>query len=70
MEEDIETKRRRKMMLTKGGVVVTLRKLKKEGSTYYVSIPKEFVEKHDLKEGDILPVLADNIVKIVPVKEI
>jgi len=70
MEEDIETKRRRKMMLTKGGVVVTLRKLKKEGSTYYVSIPKEFVEKHDLKEGDILPVLADSIVKIVPVKEI
>jgi len=70
MEEDIETRRRRKKMITKEGVIVALRKLKKEGSTYYVSIPKEFVEKYGLKEGDILPVLADSIVKIVPVKEI
>ena len=47
--------------------VVKLRHVLKSGSSYYISIPPEFIKIHGIKKGDRLPVLADNIMmKVIP----
>ena len=35
-----------------------------------ISLPKAFVKKHDLKAGDRVPVVANSILKVIPMKEI
>lgn len=49
--------------------IVKLRSVLKSGSSYYISIPPEFIKLHGIKKGDRLPVLADHIMKVVPMKE-
>ena len=46
-----------------------VRSVLKVGNTLYISIPREFVALHGIKKGDRLPVLADHIMKVVPMKE-
>jgi hypothetical protein len=50
-------------------LIVTTRKLVLHGKTLYVSMPKNFVEKHGLKKGERIPVLADHIMKVIPMGE-
>jgi hypothetical protein len=50
-------------------VVVKLRSVIKSRSSYYISIPQEFIRKHGIQKGEKLPVLANHILKIVPMKE-
>ena len=57
---------RSKILGRKEGVVITLRKIVKVGDSFYVSIPKEWLEKHDLKERDVVLLMADEIIKIIP----
>jgi hypothetical protein len=49
--------------------VVKLRSVLKNGSSFYISIPPEFIQLHGIKKGDRLPVLADHIMKVVPMSE-
>ncbi len=35
-----------------------------------LNIPPEFIKLHKIEKGEKLPVLADHIIKIVPMKEI
>ena len=49
--------------------VVKLRSVLKSGSSYYISIPPEFIRLHGIKKGDRLPVLTDHIMKVVPMSE-
>lgn len=49
--------------------VVKLRSVLKSGSSYYISIPPEFMKRHGIKKGDRLPVLVGNILKVVPMNE-
>jgi len=51
------------------GPIVKLRRVLKSGSSYYISIPPEFIHLHGIKKGDRLPVLADHIMKVVPMNE-
>jgi bifunctional DNA-binding transcriptional regulator/antitoxin component of YhaV-PrlF toxin-antitoxin module len=51
-------------------VVAETRMLVKVGNSVYLSIPKEWLERHHLKAGDFVPVLTDNILKVVPMSEI
>lgn len=52
--------------------VVKLRKIVRGGSgdSLYICLPREFIKLHNLKKGDKVPVLADHILKVVPMKEI
>ena len=50
-------------------IVVKLRRVIKSGASYYISMPQEFVRKHGIKKGERLPVLANHILKVVPMKE-
>jgi hypothetical protein len=51
------------------GPVVKLRKAVKINKTLYVALPREFIEMHDIKPGERLPVICNHILKIVPMKE-
>lgn len=49
--------------------IVKVRKVVKSGASFYISIPQEFIRLHGIKKGDRLPVLADHIMKVVPMSE-
>lgn len=46
--------------------LVSHRKVLKQGGSYYISLPKEFVDRHHINKGDGLSVVADMIMKIIP----
>jgi antitoxin component of MazEF toxin-antitoxin module len=46
-----------------------MQKIHKIGNSLMVTLPAEWVAKHHLQEGDDIPVLADNILKVVPMSE-
>lgn len=52
------------------GLIVTLRKVVFTGNTYYISLPRKFIELHGIKKGEKLPIVADHILKIIPMKEV
>lgn len=54
----------------KGGVLAEQRQLVQVGNSIYLSMPPEWLEKHHLKAGDYIPVVANSILKVVPVNEI
>lgn len=49
--------------------VVKVRSVLRVGKTLYIALPREFVSLHGIEKGDRLPVLADHIMKVVPMKE-
>ena len=49
--------------------IVKVRSVLRVGKTYYIALPREFVNLHGIEKGDRLPVLADHIMKVVPMKE-
>jgi hypothetical protein len=49
--------------------IVKLRRVIRNGSSFYISIPPEFIQLHGIKKGDRLPVLAGHIMKVVPMNE-
>ena len=62
--------RRAKGYRSKNGILTGTRKIIKCGQSYYVSIPPEFMQRHRLKKGDSVPIIADSILKLVPMQEI
>ena len=51
------------------GPIAKIRKVVKHGRSYYINLPKEFIELHHLKKGDRVPVLTDHVMKIIPMME-
>lgn len=71
-EEDSEKKRRRSkntIIDRETGIMSGQRVVRKIGDTFYINIPKEFLEQHSLKEGDILPFAANHLLKYIPMQE-
>ena len=56
-------------MKKKSKLIVQKRKLYRFGGSLGILLPREFVKMHGLKEGQEIPVLADHILKIVPMSE-
>lgn len=52
----------------KGDITVHKRKVFKSGGSLAVTLPQKFVELHDIRVGDELPVIATNSLRIIPVK--
>lgn len=50
-------------------LIVGKRRVVRIGGSLYISLPPEFTNAHDIKKGDELPVLANHILKIVPMPE-
>lgn len=51
-----------------GNVVVTIRKVCRFGNSVYIALPREWLKRHGIREGDELPIVADSILKIVPIE--
>ena len=72
-EKDVKKegrRRRRKLIVDERSQLISAhRKLRKIGDSYYISIPREFVERHGLKEGDILPLIGDHLMMVVPIQK-
>ena len=50
--------------------IVKLRSVLKSGSSYYISIPPEFIKLNRIKKGDRLPVLANKTqMRVIPMNE-
>jgi len=63
-------KRSKRTVVSKnGGVIVALRKAIRFGDSLCITLPREWIDKHGIKEGDDLPVVANTILRVVPVKE-
>lgn len=52
-----------------GSVIAEVRQVIKIGRSHYISIPPEFLEAHNIKQGDKLPIAANHIMKIIPMPE-
>lgn len=50
-------------------LIVRKGRLRKVGGTLYLAIPPEFVKAHGLKKDDEIPVLANHILKVIPMQE-
>jgi len=50
------------------GVMVALRKAIRYGDGLCITLPREWVEKHGIQPGDVLPVVCNSILMIVPAK--
>jgi hypothetical protein len=42
------------------------RKLQEQRGSYFVTLPKLWVESWDLEEGDLMSLVFDGIVKVIP----
>lgn len=51
-------------------IILTKRKLVDVNGTLYVSLPLAFIKRHSLQKGDTVPIVADSILKIIPMQEI
>ena len=47
--------------------IAGVKKIRKVGATYYIALPREFLDRHKLREGDELPFVGNGILKFVPV---
>jgi len=50
-------------------IIAEPRRLIKIGNSLAVTLPPRFVEEHNLREGDEVGVVADHILKLIPMKE-
>lgn len=57
------------MAREKQQLIVEKRKVHRMGGSLMIVLPPGFTRAHNIQEGDELPVLADHILKIVPMPE-
>ena len=50
-------------------LIVVKRKVFGIGGSLAITLPAEFVKLHNIKDGDEIPVLANHILKVVPMAE-
>jgi len=51
-------------------LIAKVRTIFSSGKSLVITIPKRFAEKHGLRAGDRVPVIANTILKVIPMKEI
>jgi antitoxin component of MazEF toxin-antitoxin module len=51
-------------------LIAKVRTIFRSGESLCVTLPKKFVVKHGLKPGDRIPIIANSILKLIPMREI
>jgi antitoxin component of MazEF toxin-antitoxin module len=51
-------------------LVAKVRTIFRSGESLCITLPKKFVVKHGLKPGDRIPVIANSILKAIPMQEV
>jgi len=52
------------------GIITTTGLLYKQGGSTVLVMPKEWIDRHNLKAGDEVGIVANSILKVIPVTEI
>ena len=70
-KKQIKKRRRTKNSVynKESGIMVGERKLLKIGGGYYLNVPREFIEDHGIKVGDVIPFISKYTLKYVPIKK-
>lgn len=70
-KDDASVKAKKKAKFGARGktTIAGVRRIVRMGGSYYVALPKDFLERHGLKEGDELPYVGNHVLKFVPVLE-
>ena len=56
------------MLQKKRADIITTRRIINNKGTLYIGIPKKFAIKHQLKKGDVVPIIIDStMIRIIPV---
>jgi antitoxin component of MazEF toxin-antitoxin module len=55
--------------MKKNKIIATTRKVWRQGGSLASTLPASFTEAQGIREGDDLPILADYILKVVPMPE-
>lgn len=58
--------RKSKDMVVGEEIASGVRKIIKIGGSHYISLPKEFLDKYNLKEGDEVAIVVNDIIRIIP----
>jgi len=56
-------------MAKRNKVTAETRRVIRLGGSLAITLPPEFCEAHNIKEGDDLPVAANHIMKVIPMPE-
>lgn len=52
-----------------GETIVETRRVIRLGTSHYISLPPEFVVEHNIQPRDLLPIVANRVMKIYPIAE-
>lgn len=55
---------------TKERFITENRRVIKIGGAWYLNLPPQFIEAHGLKSGDMVPITADHLLKVIPHSEL
>lgn len=50
-------------------LIVEKRKVWRQGGSLVIALPVEFTRAHGIRDGDEVPIVADHILKLVPMPE-
>lgn len=50
-------------------IIATTRKVLKQGNSLAITLPVSFTRAHGIRVGDDLPIVADHILKVIPMPE-
>jgi antitoxin component of MazEF toxin-antitoxin module len=50
-------------------IIVTTRRVWRQGGSLAITLPASFTAVNNIREGDDLPIVADHILKIIPMPE-
>jgi len=56
----------KKRHINLSGIITENRRLLKIGNSWYLNVPPEFVERNNLKNGDMVPVICNRNLKALP----
>ena len=56
----------RRRRRSRGEPITENRRVIKIGSSYYLNLPPEFVERNRIKAGTKVPVTCDHLLKVIP----
>jgi len=50
-------------------IIATTRKVIKQGNSLAITLPVSFTRAHGIKAGDVLPIIANHILRVIPIPE-
>lgn len=56
------------IIVSKGGLITGIRKTCRFGNSIYIALPREWLEKQGIAEGEEVSLVANSVLKVIPMK--